>query len=368
MRVAYVCADPGIPVLGTKGASVHVRAVVRELVRRGHEVTVHCTRRGDGEASLLGGAALVVHPVAAGPVADRERAIAAAAAAIARAVAAEAPDLVYERYALFSDAAARIGAPSVLEVDAPLVEEQATHRELADAAGALATTRRALAAADVVACVSRPLVAWAEALGAARCVLAPNGVDLAAHPPRARRGGATLEAVFVGTIRPWHGLETAIEAMAGLEGVRLTVVGDGPALPALRERARALGASVRWLGALPHEAVPAVLAGMDAGLAPYPSAAARYFSPLKVVEYLAAGLAVVGSALPQVTDVVDDRTGLLVPPDDPAALAGALVALRDDRDALERRCAAARADAEARHAWSAVVDRILAAMPAGVRA
>ena len=40
MRIAYVSIDPGIPVFGTKGASVHVQEVVRELLARGHEVTV----------------------------------------------------------------------------------------------------------------------------------------------------------------------------------------------------------------------------------------------------------------------------------------------------------------------------------------
>ena len=46
MRVAYVCIDPGVPVFGTKGASVHIQEVVRELRARGHEVVVYATRRG----------------------------------------------------------------------------------------------------------------------------------------------------------------------------------------------------------------------------------------------------------------------------------------------------------------------------------
>ena len=42
MRVAYVCADPGVPVFGPKGSSVHVQEVVRELVRRGVDVSLWC--------------------------------------------------------------------------------------------------------------------------------------------------------------------------------------------------------------------------------------------------------------------------------------------------------------------------------------
>ena len=46
MRVAYICADPGVPVFGTKGSSVHVQEIVRAWRRAGAEVTVYCTRRG----------------------------------------------------------------------------------------------------------------------------------------------------------------------------------------------------------------------------------------------------------------------------------------------------------------------------------
>ena len=46
MRVAYVCADPGVPVFGPKGSSVHVQEVVRELVRRGVDVSLWCARMG----------------------------------------------------------------------------------------------------------------------------------------------------------------------------------------------------------------------------------------------------------------------------------------------------------------------------------
>ena len=55
MRIAYVCADPGIPVHGTKGASVHIQDVVRELVRRGHDVGIHAVRLGEHPPADLAG-------------------------------------------------------------------------------------------------------------------------------------------------------------------------------------------------------------------------------------------------------------------------------------------------------------------------
>ena len=49
MRIAFICADPGVPVFGTKGCSIHVQEIVRALSRLGHEVTLFARRRG-GEA------------------------------------------------------------------------------------------------------------------------------------------------------------------------------------------------------------------------------------------------------------------------------------------------------------------------------
>src|SRR5918995_34123 len=53
MRIAYLTADFGVPVLGTKGASTHVRALVRELRRLGHELLVLTPNMGDEPDSAL---------------------------------------------------------------------------------------------------------------------------------------------------------------------------------------------------------------------------------------------------------------------------------------------------------------------------
>ncbi len=86
-----------------------------------------------------------------------------------------------------------------------------------------------------------------------------------------------------------------------------------------------------------------------------------YFSPLKVYEYLAAGLPVIGSAIGEIPDVLDHgRLGRLVPPGDPAALADELVLLRRDHDERRRLRTATRQAALSRHSWAGVVDRSLA--------
>lgn len=368
MRIAYLCADPGIPVTGTKGASIHVQQIVRAFLRRGDDVVVYCTRLGDGEP--IEGVRYVDLPLPRTDAAGRERAVAAAAAQLAVLANADGCDLVYERYSLFSDAAARIDAPAIVEVNAPLIDEQRQHRSLVDVSTAWSTTRSLLGAASVVACVSEPVAAWArDHAGDARVVVAPNGVDTRAFHEPVRRGRGSLQTVFVGSLKPWHGVEVAIDAVAATDGVELTIVGDGPEREARAAQAAPLGDRVRWTGALPHADVAAVLARADVGLAPYPARAADYFSPLKVYEYLAAGVATVASDVGQLPAVIEHgETGILVPAGDAEALAGALRSLRDDRALVQRLGSAARAAAVARHDWDRVLEGILAAMPSAATA
>ncbi|HEV8115653.1 MAG TPA: glycosyltransferase, partial [Acidimicrobiales bacterium] len=113
------------------------------------------------------------------------------------------------------------------------------------------------------------------------------------------------------------------------------------------------------VGAVDPVAITTLLHRMDVAVAPYP-ASATYFSPLKLYEYLAAGLPVVASRVGQIPDVIEDgRTGRLCPPEDPCALAEAVLGLRKDPEAAAALAAAGRAMVERDHTWLAVADRIL---------
>lgn len=357
-RVAYVCTDPGIPVFGTKGASVHAQAVLRALLRRGVEVHLLTSRAGGPAPAGL--EAVRVHELPAvtgsgsakGPdrLASRERSAVASDAAVAGVLdglLADGPlDLVYERYALWGRTATawarRTGVPSLLEVNAPLPDEQATHRGLLDVAGARAVAADALSAATASFGVSDAVTAWARGHAAdpARVRTVANGVDTRAVMPAERpvTGPDDLFTVgFVGTLKAWHGVETLVDATARLvaqdPSYRLLLVGDGPRADALRARAADLGISahVETTGALPAADVPAQLHRMDVACAPYPALDDFYFSPLKVTEYLAAGLPVVASAVGGLPALLGHGAhGTLVAPDDPAALAAAVATLRAD--------------------------------------
>ncbi len=382
MRVAYVCTDPGIPVFGAKGASVHVQAVLRELVRRGAQVHLLCARTGGPVPVGLEDVDVHLLPASgAGGTVAREQGAQQSDAAVAGLLdALPALDLVYERYALWgrtaSAWAARHDVRSVLEVNAPLVQEQAAHRELADRTAAEAVAVAALSTADVVACVSDEVSAWARTTSRRpeRVVTVPNGVDVDRVTPAVRaensKDEGTFTVGFVGTLKAWHGVELLLEAVDRLHAQdpswRLLVVGDGPRGPALRAAA---GPHVELPGALAPDDVPAQLHRMDVACAPYPDLPGLYFSPLKLYEYLAAGVPVVASAVGQVPGALDaGRLGVLVPAGDVGALARALRDLRADQPRRASLAALGRAAAVERHTWRAVVDRVLdlALVPTGV--
>src|SRR5262249_20708231 len=125
-------------------------------------------------------------------------------------------DLVYERYSLWSFAGMEYargrGTPGLLEVNAPLIEEQAEHRGLVDRAGAGRVAGRAFAAATALLAVSEEVAAYLGRYPGARgrVRVVANGVDPGRFPDglRPSRPGppGTWTVGFVGTLKPWHGL------------------------------------------------------------------------------------------------------------------------------------------------------------------
>jgi glycosyltransferase involved in cell wall biosynthesis len=378
MRLAYVCADLGVPVFGRKGCSIHVQEVVRALVRQGVRVDLFATRcEGEKPPGLD---AVRVHELPAvprGEPAAREQAALAANPRLRAALdGAGSFDAVYERYALWSFAAMEYardrGVPGLLEVNAPLIEEQAEHRTLLDRSAALLVAERAFGAAAALVAVSAEVAGYLERFPRTRgrVHVVPNGVDPWRFPAglRPSRPGppGSFTVGFVGTLKPWHGLGTLAEAFALLSRTaphaRLLVAGDGPGREGLEADlgARGLRGAADLVGAVAPEEVPGLLASMDAAVAPYPDLPHFYFSPLKVYEYMAAALPVVASRVGQLAGLIrPGDNGLLCPPGDAGALAEALALLRE-QPALRRRLGeTARADVLREHTWDAVARRVL---------
>jgi glycosyltransferase involved in cell wall biosynthesis len=141
------------------------------------------------------------------------------------------------------------------------------------------------------------------------------------------------------------------------------IVGDGPQREEI-ERAiaqRDLTAQVQWTGTVPPEQVPHWLSQMSVAVAPYAASENFYFSPLKVVEYMAAGLPVVASCIGQLKDIIDHGvTGILCPPGEATALAQALERLWRSPQQREQLGLAARDFVLKHHTWERIAAQILA--------
>jgi glycosyltransferase involved in cell wall biosynthesis len=102
---------------------------------------------------------------------------------------------------------------------------------------------------------------------------------------------------------------------------------------------------------------------MDAAVILAPRGQPFHYSPLKVAEYLAAGLPMVAPAIGQLAErLTDGVDAVVVPPHDVAALAAALQRLHNDPEERARLGKAARAAAEARWSWDEQVVRVTEAL------
>lgn len=377
MKIAYVCADPGVPVYGAKGCSIHVQEIVRALIRLGTHVELFAVRTGTAAPPGLEACPLHRLPCPKDPcAAAREQALMRVNEAIEAGLGTRTFDLVYERYSLWSHGAADWargrGVPYVLEVNAPLVDEQERYRQLHDRQTALDVARRVFHAARAVVCVSAPVARYVESFGvpADRVHEIPNAVDPAHFPgdlrPSVDSAGRFVVG-FVGTLKAWHGLDVLLRGFAMLRQRRadahLLIVGDGPLRDALQRQVAQLhlDSFVRFTGAVPPQSVPGLIRSMDVAVAPYPPMEECYFSPLKVFEYMAAGVSVVASEIGQVSEIVrHGQTGCLVPPGDAAALAETLAGLANDPPLRTRLGDAARNWVLTHHTWERTAHRILA--------
>jgi glycosyltransferase involved in cell wall biosynthesis len=187
-----------------------------------------------------------------------------------------------------------------------------------------------------------------------------NAVDAPAlrrEPDRALRRELAGEAplvLCVARLDRQKGHADLLRAAAELPGVALVLAGDGPEREALDALAAELGVRARFLGV--RDDVPELLAIADVMVLP-----SHYEGlPISVLEAMAVGTPVVATAIGGTTEAVEhQRTGLLVPPGEPTALAAALRRLLDDREEAARLAAAARAVVERDFSRAAMVRRVV---------
>ncbi len=367
MKVLYSAIDQTVP--GAHGGSVHVRSVAEGLSALGHEVHVLASP-GDG-GRFPGGS---VHWWAMPPPFGNRRLRLLRAGAVLRRARAIRPDVVIERYYNFGGegllAARKVGALAVLEVNAPIVDHPGSAKQWLDRMTIVQPLRRwrdwQCRAADLIVTPSTRIIP--DSVPSSRVLRTEWGADTGrfrpgagGHIPFTRNAGETI-VVFVGAFRAWHGAIRLVEAMRALHvrgrrDIKAVLIGTGPELVPAQRAAHALG-TVAFTGALPHELIPSVLAAAHIGVAPFdvtkhaPLQIDFYWSPLKIFEYMASGLAVVAPRIDRLTQIVrDGREGILYDSREPDALASAILRLADDVELRRRLGSAARTRVVEQFSW-----------------
>ncbi len=379
MRLAYVCLDPGVPVFGRKGSSIHCQEVIREFRRRGWDVEVFAARPGRETPDDLQD--IPVTRLAKGLPKEtiaREASLVELNKIVEEALENSKPfDLIYERYALWSFSAMEFAGkqhiPSVLEVNAPLIEEQKTYRTLIDELKARELSDQCFGYAKSIVAVSKQVAAQISdsELVQNKIQIVPNGVNCERFDMPLATDPDSVVVGFVGTLKPWHGVSTLLDAYQMAFGensnIKLKIIGSGPEEDSLREKlamfSREVQQSVQWLGAIANAEMPEALASIDIAVAPYPDLDEFYFSPLKILEYMAAGKAIVASHIGQIPTLLPDDSALLVKPGDASDLAKAILQLANNEDLRIQLGQAAKEKAVAENSWKAAVDQILSTVP-----
>ena len=262
---------------------------------------------------------------------------------LSRAVEEFRPDFIYDRYVSYNYSAVgtgrRYGIPVVLEVNSPYSFQKQTFDETLYFRYVLRFfERQTCRDATHVVVVSTPLKKFLVSIGVPdeRIVVMPNGTDPSVfHPhidgePIRQQYGLEGKIVigFCGILRPWHGLELLLQAFSavspGRPDLHLLIVGDGPSRADLERllRDRGLTRQVTITGRQPHERVRMFVAAMDIAVSPR---ATFYASPMKILEYMGMGKAIVAPDMENIRDILThEQDGLLFRAEDAGALAKSL--------------------------------------------
>jgi glycosyltransferase involved in cell wall biosynthesis len=349
MRIVFLT---GIWPPDVGGPATHGPDFARFLRDRGHDV--HVVTMGDSEPSER---PVPVEVVARGrPFPVRYPLVAAHGLRLARHA-----DVIYATatYAAAAFAARGARRPLVAKlVSDPAYERAYRYRlfggslaEFERAGGVRLTALRSLRTASLraagrIVVPSRYLAEFAAQWG-----LEPGRIEVLVNPapPSADVEAAALERgtfVFAGRLTRQKALPVALRALAHVPDARLVVVGDGPMRSSLEGEAAALGVTerVRFVGAHPRDEVLRQLAGAEAALL----TSDWENLPHAAVEALAVGTPVVSTAVGGVPEVVrDGENGLLVPPGDADAVAGAMRRILVEDGLRDRLAAAAQASVDA---------------------
>jgi glycosyltransferase involved in cell wall biosynthesis len=291
-------------------------------------------------------------------------------------------DILYERFGTLSFggliAARRLGIPIVYEINGDLFAEYeqlglGISRPQLEAIRLV--SREMYQRGDHIVVVSEPLkqvVTKRWKVDSERITVITNGTEIdafttASPPDEILFNGLNGQPVviFVGNFQPWHSVDLLLDAFAIVVAqtkAELILVGDSELRPELEAKAKSLhlGDSVNFAGKLPHSEVAKLLSAADIAVMSHRySQASVSGTPLKLLEYMAAGKAIVAPRLPNLEQILTHRIdGLLVAPDSPQALAEGILELLDNPDLRQKMGRAARLEAVEKHSWDSTVAKL----------
>lgn len=291
-------------------------------------------------------------------------------------LARERPDVLLARdnhwSASYILAAHRLGIPVVVEVNSPAAEMRlyrSEHLHIPLVADRLERWR--VRHADAVTAVSTPLketLVATSGVAADKITVVPNGVDVERFTPEvppdeevaARFRGAPVVG-FVGSFQSFHNPE-ALGGMAVMlserkRDVGFAFVGGGAGMEVVRRITQPIAERTLFIDRVPHARVPSIVRALDIGVLPE---TAYYCCPLKILEWMAAGIAVVAPGYDAIRELIEDgENGALFAP-------GNLPALVETVDGLlaqpqRRRSLGASATARVRRSltWRHNADRVI---------
>ncbi len=360
------------------GQNVVVAELATRLARRGAEVVVH-TRRDStvlpDRVELAPG--VTVHHVAAGPPAEVPKDelfpyMDTFADGLAQVWAESPPDVVHSHFWMSGYAAVQAAQRHHLPVAHTfhaLGVVKRRHQGAADTSppNRLAVESQLLHSVDRVIATCQDEVRELVDLGADpnRISVVPCGVDHGAFTPKRPIRHDRLRVLSLGRLVPRKGVDDVIRAVAAVRDVELTVAGGptpdalslDPEVCRLSGLAERLGVAdrVRFVGRVAREEVPQVIAAHDLAVC------VPWYEPFGIVpiEIMASGRPVVVSAVGGLVDsVVDEVTGLVVPPRNPAALARSIARLAADPLLRHRLGTAGAARGREQYSWDVIAEQV----------
>ena len=288
-------------------------------------------------------------------------------------------DLIHERFNLLALGGAwaskKLGIPFVLEVNADLLEQRrfkGIQERGLRRLFAIWATRTCFNTAARIICISPHLKEHLHTkwnINEGKLTVLPCAADVEAFKPNynsetVRKSlGLTTEPVvmWVGGFYPWHDLSLLLESFTLIlkrrPDARLVLVGDGETRSAVEDviTRDGLRHAVILTGKIAHSQVPEMLSIADVAVVPSPPITASLGgtgTPLKLFEYMAAGKAIVATALDEAAEVIKDGyNGVLVETGDVNKFAEATLRLINDPEERMRLSQNAREQAVKQYSW-----------------